>query len=144
MAVTPSNLLAPTGPVEPELFPGESEGEGSSALLNRLTSYVAQGVAKVSSLTFETTAKEDIAVEAWALYLAFRAAYTLTLARPAREDFKVEVMGATEYQADQRDALKILADDYFGDYQNAIADTGADLAISSGIPSYQSTNLFDW
>ena len=144
MAITPSNLLAPTGPVEPELFPGESEDEGSSALLNRLTSYVAQGVAKVSGITFETATKQDIAVEAWALYLAFRAAYTLTLARPAREDFKVEVMGETEYQSDQRDALKILADDYFGDYQNAIADTGADLAISSGIPSYQSTNQFDW
>ena len=145
MAIKAEDLIAPDGPIEPELFPGESE-EDNKKLLTRLTAYVNQAQAKVTALaiTFDPTSKEDDAVESWALYLAFNAAHTLTLARPAEDDHGTEVLGKTIFEKDQRLALKDLAEDYRADYFSAVEDTGLTIAASSGVPSYQSANVFDW
>ena len=143
MAVKGEDLIAPNGPVEPELFEGESE-ENNRALNIRVAAYVKAGVAKVAGITFVDQAAKDEAVTAWALYLTFRAAYTLTLTRPAEDDSQIGVMGSVTFDRDQREGVKELRDTYFADYQVLIADTGLTSAASTGVPSYQTTNLFDW
>ncbi len=144
MAVVPKTLIAPEGAVESELFPGEGGDESGSALLTRLTTYVSKAVAKVADITFVDTAQSDAAIQAWAYHLAFKAAYTLKLSRPATEDFQVEVMGEIGFEKDQRDGIKELADEYFAEYMGILADAGAASAHVSGTPSFQSTNTFDW
>lgn len=144
MAVTPSNLLAPEGPVEPELFPGESEHD-NTALITRLSGYIAQGVTKVAGYTDITEEAEvDEAVRVWALYLAFRAAHTLSLTRPAEDHTEVAVLGRTVYDEDQRKGLKDLANEYLAEFQILVVSATSRSAASPGIPSHQTSNEYDW
>lgn len=143
MAVDPGSLIAPFGPVEPDMFPGEGEGD-NTALHTRLTNYIQKAEAKVSALGITDETQVDEAVEAWALYLAFRAAYTLTLARPAEDDAQTDVLGRTRFDKDQRDGMKQLADSYFNQYQLLTMTVDSKSAASKGVPSYQTKNNFDW
>ena len=144
MAVLPEDLLAPEGPVEPSLFPGEHE-EGAAALEQRLTAYINKAEAKVASYTFANQADEDEAVAAWSLYLTFRAAYTLALSRPAEDDSRMEVVGRTLFEADQRQGLRDMYEMYLSEYQLAVA--GLDDAVSaaaSGVSSHQKKIEYDY
>lgn len=143
MAISAEDLLAPAGPVEPALFPGEGQKD-NKVLLARLTSYVNQAYDQISGFTFDPTTKEDDAARAYALYLAFEGAHTLALARPAEEDFQVELMGKVLFSKDQRQGLKELADKFLGDYFSFVEDTGGTTAAATGVPSHQVTNVFVW
>lgn len=144
MAVTPENLIAPAGPLEKALFPGEHE-EGDDTFLERVTAYVSQATTKAGAYDFATTAEEDAAIEAWALHLAFRAAYTLSLTRPAEEDSRIEVLGRVIYADDQRRGLKELQDYYFSAWLDAIvnADDGS-RTLSTGTPSHSTPVTFEF
>lgn len=67
MAVTPPDLLEPTGDLTPELFP-TLDGAGITALL---TAYIADGTARVAALPLSELEK-DRAVTAWAYSRAYR------------------------------------------------------------------------
>ena len=143
MAVDPNTLIAPLGPVETQLFPGEAEG-GSHMLHARMTSYVNQGVAKIAPYTFADTDEEDLAITAYALYLAFRAAYTIMVSRPADDDTGSPVLGRQTYQKDQREALKELYQSYHSEFQMLVSNASVTRAASTGIPSHQTRIEFDW
>ncbi len=144
MAVNAEDLISPKGPVETDLFPGEVSQGDNTKLLARLTEYVNRGVAEVADFTFDPTSKRDQAVTAWALQLAFRAAHTLALSRPAEDDHGVEVMGKTLFTKDQRQGLDDLANNYLADYFNIVEDTGGTTAAAMGIPSHSVKNTFVW
>jgi len=141
MSVAASDLLAPTGPVESALFPGESV----DTIEQRLNSYISQSVAKAAGYSWGSVAEEDAGVTAWALYLTFRQAHTLSLMRPAENNFEIEVLGRTIFEEDQRTALKEISDMYLSEWGilSDAAGTGAG-TISTGIPSHQSRNVYDW
>jgi hypothetical protein len=109
MSVVVGDLVAPDGPIEPPLFPGEGDGTSPSPLFIRLSSYLAQAEAKASGIAFPDP---DEAISAWALYLSFHAAYMVAVARPATENSMVPVLGSDSYQKDQRDALLAAANEY--------------------------------
>lgn len=118
MAVTPPDLLAPAGPVEEQLFPGEGDGTAGTDLNARLTEYISQAEAKAAGIAFP---EPDLAVESWALHLTFKAAYMVAVSRPANENTMVEVLGSKGFAKDQRDALLEKAKEYKQDYQNLAA-----------------------
>ena len=141
MAITPADLLAPAGPVEDELFPGEGDGADPSALYTRLLSYVTQAVAKTSGIAFPD---EDAAVEAWALHLTFKAAYMVAVARPATENSMVPVLGSETYTKDQRDALRAKADEYESVYAGLLAAIPAEGEQPVGVPTRTVSLEFDY
>lgn len=143
MAVSPEELIAPVGPVEPDFFPGEHEND-ESALIERLSSYVGQAEDKVVQYSISDAAIEDSAVRAYALHLAFRGAYMKSIARPAEDDLQTEVLGRMVFTEDQRIALKSEAEKYLNEYELIIAGQGATSTAQTGLPSYQSKNEFDW
>lgn len=142
MPIAPGELLAPVGPIELDLFPGEDEDD---ALLVRLSNYIGQAEIKVTPYALEEGQDKDNLVRTWSLYLAFRAAYTLSLARPAEDQADVEVLGRTQYDRDQRDGLKLLADEYFAEFQVLVAQSvTSSSTVSTGIPSHQTPNRYDY
>ena len=145
MAITAETLIAPSGPVEPELFPGEVTGDDRSKLLVRVNTYVNKGVVKATAAGFtDPSDLFDAAVEAWALYLAFDAAYTLYVMRPAEEDTQMVLLGRNRYDNDQRNALADKAMHYKELYMSLEATLGDSTPSSTGIPSFQSRNTYDW
>lgn len=140
MAVTPADLMAPAGPVEGTLFPGEGDGTAGTDLHTRLTEYISRAESKVAGIEFPDP---DLAAEKWALHLTFDAAYMLAVSRPATENTMVQVLGSHGYAKDQRDALRELAQHYLYEYQaeEAAAPTTQN---PKGIPTRQTTNEFEW
>ena len=111
----PADLLAPKGPLEPELFRDEGDGSGGTELNTRLAEYIVQAIAKTSVTS---------AQRAWALYLAFNAAYIIAISNPADVNFQVDILGSEGYDTDQREALQSKALEYLADYEVAkIAET---------------------
>lgn len=143
MSITSADILAPTGPVEIIMFPGENvEGavEGSTILVDRLNNYIAQAVAKNALLAFDDM---DGANLAWALHLTFNAAYLGAVARPSTADSKVEIIGSAGYDKDQRDALLAQAEHYLDEY-NVLLLALPTTASPVGTPSRSTTNSFEW
>ena len=140
MAITPADLLAPTGPVETLLFPGEVVGDDMTTLEDRLQSYITQAETKNAAIGF---ADPDAADKAWALYLTFQAAYLIACARPSTENAQVEILGSQSYSKDQRDALLSRAQEYRDEYTdllNAVPSTSTPV----GIPSRSTPIVYDW
>lgn len=142
MSVAANDLQAPNGPVEPEMFPGETVDQ----IKERLNAFLAQSRQMAASFTWANPAADDAGVTAYALYLAFRQSYTLSLVRPASEDAQAEMLGSTEFRGDQRAGVKDLADWYWREWTNLseLASSEPSSPASVGVPSYQSTNEFDW
>jgi hypothetical protein len=143
MAITADDLIAPNGPIEVTLFPGEDvEGEigGSTILKDRLNIYIAQASAKNAGISFPD---EDAADTAWALHLAFEAAYMVAVARPSTDNAQVAVLGSETYSKDQRDALLIKANEYLDEYLALLAEVPTTSA-QKGVPTRSTTNEFAW
>lgn len=143
MAIGIADLLAPVGPVEVTIFPGEStrSGDTATALEVRLQTYIDKAKAKVAELTFPQPdpALEDKLVRAWALYLTFMAAYRIANSRPATENAQVAVLGSTTYTKDQRDALLAEANEYKLEYESTVVDIPTDVVPRT--PQTRSTTL---
>jgi len=143
MAITADDLLAPYGPVEVTLFPGEdTEGSvpGSTILKDRLEVYIAQASAKNAGISFPDA---DAADTAWALHLTFKAAHMVAVARPSMENAQVPVLGSETYSKDQRDALLLKAEEYLDVYNMLLAEVPTDQS-PRGVPSHETTTEFDW
>jgi hypothetical protein len=143
MAVTALDLLSPTGMIEPELFSGEYEND-NDALTLRLNEYAMQATTLAAAYTFESVSASDSAIKSYAYYLAFKAAYTLALARPAEDDADVGVLGRTEFKQDQRDALRDLYEEHLSEWHDQLPVSEDGAAAIVGIPSYQSNQTYDW
>lgn len=144
MAVTPADLLAPAGPVEVTLFPGEDVASevnpGSTKLEDRLQTYIDRAVARTEGIAFP---RPDDAVAMYALYLTFMAAYVLAASRPATENAQVEIIGSYGYSKDQRDALKAQANQYLTEYETLYAMVPISTQPATA-RSRQITNEFEW
>lgn len=140
MAVAPADLLAPAGPVEEELFPGEGNGTAGTELYGRLSEYITRAQEKAAGIAFPDP---DAAVESWALHLTFEAAYLLSVARPANENTMVEVLGSQGFARDQRDALRSMADYYARSYHGYVAEVPTE-AQPLGAQTRQITNSYEW
>ena len=141
--ITPADLLAPKGPVEVTLFPGENSeasGSASTKLEIRLQEYIDRAEAKVSGVTLPDP---DSATYAWALHLTFSAAYILACSRPTNENTMVAVLGSQGFSPDQRAALRSLADYYLGEYESVLAAVPVDVPLLNA-QSRQVTNRFEW
>jgi len=144
MAVLPSSLIAPNGPVEPNMFPGEVTDGNTAELEARLQSYISKGILKATSDGL-VEGNRDEAVENWALYLAFQAAHTLFAIRPAVEDAQMALLGRTEYDEDQRDILEKRAEQYktaYFDYLDTVVTGGG--PMSKGVSTRQTRTEYDW
>jgi len=143
MAITPADLLSPVGPIEPELFEGEDvEGDNppNTILEDRLQEYIDQAEAKNTPIGFSD---QDAADKAWALHLAFSAAYMVAVARPSIDNAQVAVIGSQSYSKDQRDALLDKANEYFDEYRALLAAVPT-TAAPVGIPSRTTSLDFDY
>jgi len=143
MAITNADMLAPTGPVEVTLFPGEDisgAAPPATILEERLDVYIAQAVAKNAAIAFDDM---DAANLAWALHLAFQAAYIVAVARPASENSQIPVLGSEGYAKDQRDALLAKANEYFDDY-NMLLMTVPTTSAPSGVPTRSTPLEYEW
>lgn len=143
MAVIPDDLLSPLGPVEEELFPGEEvDGDtpGTTLLEERLTSYIAQAVAKIAGIAFPDA---DEATKAWALHLTFNAAHILLVARPSVDNAQVPVLGSEAFAKDQRERLLELANEYLDDY-TALLVTVPTTNAPTGIPTRSTSIVYDY
>jgi hypothetical protein len=140
--IIPADLLAPEGPVEVTMFPDEGTGLDGGKLNIRLDSYIDQGQAKVMDIAL---AEPELGVRAWALFLAFDAAYILACSRPNMENTMVEILGSKSYAKDQRDGLKALRDRYLEDY-NVVLNTVVDVvnAIPRGYMTRAITNVYEY
>lgn len=112
MAVTPDDLLEPTGRIDAAWF-----SEDQHALLTRLDGYVSDGVAKVTGLTHLTAqADQDRAVRAWAYARAFRYLH-LTLQRTPQQ-MGVDGEGSRAFSDAQLSAWKREEQTALGEYQD--------------------------
>ena len=143
MPITADDLIAPNGPVEVTLFPGENtEGDSPPATIleDRLTIYITQASVKNVSIAFEDG---DAADTLWALHLTFKAAHMVAVARPSMENAQVPILGSESYAKDQRDALLTKADEYEAEYNTLLAAVPT-TEVQKGVPTRSTSNEFDW
>jgi len=142
MAVSASDVLAPGGPIEKTLFPGEGDGTSGSDLHNRVVETITKASVKASADGITT--QVDDAVLHWTLHTLYKAAFILAVSRPAQEDAQMEVIGSIRFDKDQRDGLRELAS-YHEDAYLGIVDTESGTGThAKGLPSYQTKQDFDW
>jgi hypothetical protein len=141
--ITPADLLAPAGPIEAALFPGEGDGIDGTDLYERLDAYITRAQTVTSGIAFPDP---DPAVKAYSLYLAFDAAYMVSVARPSADNSLVPVLGSESYSKDQRDALKAKADLYFAEYRDllVLVPPASGTIVPVGIPTRSTPTLFDY
>jgi hypothetical protein len=139
--ITPADLLAPKGPVEVTLFPGESVGSAPTVLDTRLQEYIDQADTKTIGIAFP---QPDDAIRAWALYLTFDAAYVLAISRASMENTMVPVLGSESFSKDQRDGLKAKASSYLTTYQELFAAVPSEVAVSKGYTSGQTRIVYEY
>jgi hypothetical protein len=145
VAILNEDLLAPEGPVEKALFPGEDVIKAPATITvleERLNTYIARAEDKVAEYAFND---EDEAVKNYALYLTFDAAYTLAVSRPASENSLVAVIGSESYSKDQRDALRTKSLEYLAAYNNLVeVVTSVSPELPRGVPTRQTTNSYEY
>lgn len=141
MAITPADLLAPKGPVEVTLFPGESIGGSPTALESRLQEYIDQAEDKISGIAFPLP---DSAVRAWSLHLTFDAAYVLAISRASMENMMTPVLGSETFSKDQRDGIKAKADLYASAYNDLLLTVPSDTITPRGMNTYQTRNVYEY
>lgn len=145
MPTTVADLMAPTGPVEKTLFPGEATLSVSNPEVTnlelRLEVYIQRAYSKIAGIGI---LQPDEAARAWALYLTFDAAYVLAVSRPAGENSQVPVIGSHTYGKDQRDGIFNRAQEYLSEYESYINAAPAEGLIDIGTRSRAVTNKFEW
>ncbi len=139
--ITPADLLAPKGPVEVGLFPGESNGTSPTPLETRLQEYIDQAEAKITGIDFPLP---DEAARTWALYLSFNAAYIGAISRAATDNMQTPVLGSEMFAKDQRDGLKATADYYSNMYSALLLTVPSSTANQKGVNSYQTRNCYEY
>ena len=105
--------------------------------------YLSQAETKAAEITWPDSETEDNAVKAWALYLAYMAAYRLALARASTRNYQTAVLGSDTYAKDQRDGLLALANEQLAIYEDIVLLVPTNLP-HIGPPSRVTPLLFDY
>lgn len=133
MPITPADVLAPKGRIEPDLFPGEGDGSGGTALHARLAGYLADAYGR--------SGRREM-VLAWAHWRAFDAVCVRLAALPSQ--VTQEGAGGHAYAADQRQTVCRMAADALAEYRRLEAEAPLYDPVYSGGQSRTTRNQFDW
>jgi hypothetical protein len=130
MALTPDNLLEPTGDLAPELFPGKD----SAWIDTLLAAYLADGYARTPATVVGDD--RDRAAAAW----AYARAYRHVLARLSRTPATVEISneGSTTMLSEQIRTFARLATRYESEYNGIIGEA----PTPDDTPSAAATNSY--
>lgn len=141
MAVVPSDLIQPQGPVSASFFPDDAAppAVGDGSVLGRLDAYIARAVTKVTPYGLTNP---DPAVRDWALHLAFEDAYLLMASRPANET-ALGGLGSVGYSSEQLKALARKSEEYREAFIAEIAAAGPTALLKYPV-SRTTRNVFDW
>lgn len=113
MAVVPAQLLAPSGPITPLLFPGED----TNALTSRLQAYIDNaGLRSEVIAAAGDVPRADNMIIAFALWTAFTDVYIRMSAQPLT--INVTEKGGHGYNTEQLRNMKALAQKYWDDFVN--------------------------
>lgn len=133
MAVKAEDLLAPAGELEPDLFPNEVKGTDRAPLLTRLSTYIADAVAKGSP--------SDEATKAWAYHRAYRAVYISMSANPIKADEAGQ--GSATFDKTQADRFLALSNEWLAVWEDLIGEVPEEKP--TGFPGTQSQRAnFSW
>lgn len=131
MAVTPTNLLDPEGPLQPHMFPADVEA-GGTTLTDRLQGYIDKGVSLTSGTL--SGSEQDRAVYWYSLYRGWDAVYSMMITRPAR--ITQEGAETTEYTKEQIEAVREARDEALRNYEGIVATVTS--AVREAFPATQS------
>lgn len=122
MPPTAASLLAPHGPVEPDLYPDDAPppATGEGTVLGRLTVYVDRAVATVAAVPAETVRDAEAAIRAYALHLAFGAAYVIKTAKHISVDQKTMGLESVAYHYRQMEELRGERDRWHAEFKGQI------------------------
>lgn len=111
MAVSPTDLTAPAGEVEPAWFPSDD----TAALTARLQAYIDDGAARAQA---DGIIDVDEATTLWAYHRAYRAIWLRLSEAPS--SLTMNDQGSRSRTDAQRDSFKAEADRLFTAYQSLI------------------------
>jgi hypothetical protein len=135
--VASSDLIEPTGPLTPSLFPGED----ANKLSDRVDAYIAaaENDTRVIAAIAANPDNEDRATRAYALYRA----YSAVVQRMNAEPLSVTAFekGGHGYSVSQISAMQALADQYSGEL-DALIPLPTDAATPAQTTSV--ANAFGW
>ena len=133
--VTPANLLAPAGPIDPKLFPGL----GSNEMTVLLQSYIDTASLQSAVVSAPATRVNGM-VKAYALYLIFDAVYIRMSSEPLT--LAVTEKGSHSYNMEQVRNMRGLSERYMTEYQNLVMLATAPNLTGDG--SRPLKNVFGW
>lgn len=110
MPVVAADLLTPSGPLDPKMFPGEDE----TVLGERLDAYIGNGY-NDTRVTAQPAEAQDALVRDFALYQAFRDVHIRMLVQPLQ--ITVTEKGGHVYAMEQVTAMERLRDKYLADFE---------------------------
>ena len=136
MAVTPAELLSPTGEIEgAALWPGEND----AAVSARLAGYIADGVDKAARVT--DPGDNDAAVKAWAYHRAYQAVFVALSRIPST--VALNDQGSASMLVTQIQNFKDLADDKLTEF-NGLLPAGEGTATTVAPASVSAPTTFTW
>ena len=117
MPVVATDLLAPTGPIDPSLFPGVA----SNVLSERLGVYIANAEQEGAVLVADAS-RQDAMVRAHAIWQAFTAVYIRMSTQPVT--LAVHEKGSHTYSTEQIRNIRELAAQYRAEFDSLIVVPG--------------------
>lgn len=125
MAVTPTSLIRPLGPISPELFPGTP----SNVLEQDLEEYINRAESDERVLSEPNVGKLDRLVRSLALYFVFDTAYISANARPLT--VQVTEKGGHGFSTEQIRNLRALRDQYLAEFTGLLTPSAASTTKSA-------------
>lgn len=127
MAITPADLTAPLGDIEPSFFPNDDAG----ALTTRLQTYITDGTARANGAGV-SAAQLDAAVKAWSYYRAYRAIWLRLSEAPG--SVSLTDQGSKARTDQQREAFKVMSDEALALYNEFLPNPGpgAGVRVAAG------------
>lgn len=131
MAVAPTDLIRPLGPVTPELFPGTP----SNKLETDLAEYIARAEADERVVNEPNTAKTDRLVRALALYFIFDDVFIAMNARPLT--VQVTEKGGHGYSTEQIRNTRAMRDGFLQEFTGLLTPsvTGVSKKSNAAVPN---------
>jgi hypothetical protein len=135
MAVTPTSLIRPLGPITPELFPGKP----SNVLEQELEEYIDRAETDNRVVNEPNTERIDPLVRALTLYYVFNDAYIAANARPLT--VQVTEKGGHGFSTEQIRNLRALRDQYLAEFTGLLTPsaTGVSKKANAAV-----RNVFTW
>ncbi|HEY7234904.1 MAG TPA: hypothetical protein VH539_12190 [Gemmatimonadaceae bacterium] len=136
MSITPADLLAPVGEIEPSFFPSDDD----ATLEARLQAYIDDGEAQAANAAVPDEGT-DQAVEAWAYYRAYKAIWLRLSEAPSSLSFTDQ--GSRSRTDQQREAFHQLWQNYLAIY-NGLTPAPAPQQATTRAPGGVAMNRYVW